>query len=64
MQSDVLFALFVTVVLILGAHGESHPTNPADRISRGHVVPAAPAAAYLLVAAAALVLIWRRRYPV
>ena len=64
MLSDVLFAVLVTLVLVLGAHGESHPTNPANRISHGHVVPAAPAAAYLLVAAASLILIWRRRYPV
>jgi len=60
---DLLFALFMTLLVFLGSLGESHPTNPADRVSRGHVVPAAPAAAYLLVAAAALVLIWRRRYP-
>ncbi len=60
---DLLFALFMTLLVFLGSQGESHPTNPADRVSRGHVVPAAPAAAYLLVIAAALVLIWRRRYP-
>jgi len=42
---DLLFALFMTLLVFLGSLGESHPTNPADRVSRGHVVPAAPAAA-------------------
>jgi signal transduction histidine kinase len=61
---DVLLAGSMTAVVVLGSYGESHPTNPADRVSHGHVVPAAPGWAYVLVAGAALVLVWRRHHPV
>jgi Histidine kinase len=61
---DVLVAAVMTVVTLIGSTGESHPSQPTDRGVNGHLVPAAPWPAYLLVGAAAVVLLWRRRYPV
>lgn len=60
---DAVTALITTVILLLGSYGEAHPANPSDRVQNGHTVPYTPNAAYLLVAAACLVLAWRRRYP-
>jgi signal transduction histidine kinase len=60
---DAVTALVVTVVLTYGAYGESHPQRPDDQVLNGHHAPAAPAAAYLLVVAACLVLAAKRRYP-
>jgi signal transduction histidine kinase len=56
-------ALLLTVVLTAGAYAEAHPRSPRDQVLNGHPVPYTPAAAFLLVAAACLVLIARRRYP-
>jgi signal transduction histidine kinase len=56
-------AVVLTAVIVAGSYGEAHPTNPADKVQNGHTVPVTPNAAFLLVAAAGLVLIWRRRYP-
>jgi len=62
--SDVLLAIAVTVLLLLGSYGEGNPSNPSDRLQfRGHVIPQ-PGAALLLVAVACLALAWRRRAPV
>jgi signal transduction histidine kinase len=62
---DAVFALVVTVVLAGGTYGEAHPTSPADTIQfRGHLVPAPPVSALLLVVIACLALAWRRRWPV
>jgi signal transduction histidine kinase len=60
---DAVTALITTVALLFGSYGEAHPANPSDRIQNGHRVPYTPNAAFLLVAAACLVLAWRRRYP-
>ncbi len=60
---DVLIALGMTVLTILGAYGEAHPTRSSDIVMNGHHVPHTPDAALLLVAAAGLVLVGRRRYP-
>ena len=60
---DVALAVVLALVTVAGSVGESHPGNPSDKPPAGvHI--AAPAAAYLLVAASALALIWRRRRPV
>jgi signal transduction histidine kinase len=62
---DVVLAVVVTVVLLVGSYGEAHPTSPSDTSQfRGHVAPHTPPAALLLVAVAGLALAWRRRYPV
>ena len=66
-QSPLVFdwalALVLAVVTVAGSVGESHPTQKY-RLPHGHHIPAAPTAAYLLVALSALALAWRRRRPV
>src|SRR5260370_39498472 len=61
---DIAVAVLLTAVMLAGAYGEAHPTNPADKVNSGHPVPYTPTAAFLLVIVAGLVLSWRRRYPV
>jgi signal transduction histidine kinase len=61
---EVIHPLVLTALTLLGAYGEAHPRQASDKIVNGHPVPHTPTAALLLVAAASLVLIWRRRYPV
>jgi signal transduction histidine kinase len=61
---DAAFALAMTLITVAGSLGESHPNRHTAGLTPGQHVPAAPAAAYLLVAASSLVLIWRRRRPV
>jgi signal transduction histidine kinase len=61
---DVAFALIFTALILSGAYGEAHPSQPRDQFSSGHHVPHTPAAAFLLVAVACLVLAARRRHPV
>lgn len=59
--ADLMFGVFMAALLVLGALGESHPHQPENQVSGGHVTPVAPWPAYLLVAVAGLVLIWRHR---
>jgi signal transduction histidine kinase len=61
---DIAFAVFMAVLTVLGSIGESNPKRSYDQGPPGHPVPVAPWWAYLLVAAASLALIWRRRHPV
>jgi hypothetical protein len=51
---DVLIALAMTVVTVLGAYGEAHPTRSSDIVMNGHHVPHTPDAALLLVVAGRL----------
>ncbi|HEX9063523.1 MAG TPA: sensor histidine kinase [Streptosporangiaceae bacterium] len=60
---DAVLMAGLTVILVLAAYGEAHPTNPRD-VPHNYPIPYTPNAALLLVAAAGLVLIWRYRYPV
>jgi signal transduction histidine kinase len=60
---DVVSALAITAVLLAGSYGEAHPNQPGDLTVGGHHVPHTPGVAFLLVAAACLVLAARRRYP-
>lgn len=62
--ADVVVAALMTVTTVLGAIGESHPHQPIDKASHGHVTPVAPWPAYFLVAVAGVVLVWRHRRPV
>jgi signal transduction histidine kinase len=60
---DTALALVVTVALLYGAYGEAHPSTTAY-FHGGHHLPRTPAAAFILVGVACLVLAWRRRWPV
>ncbi|HEY3981969.1 MAG TPA: sensor histidine kinase [Streptosporangiaceae bacterium] len=60
---DVASGLLLTVVLTLASYAEAHPDSPKDQVLNGHPVPYTPTAAYLLVVAACLALVARRRYP-
>ncbi|HEY6310856.1 MAG TPA: sensor histidine kinase [Streptosporangiaceae bacterium] len=61
---DVVLALIVTFVLVLGSYSEGHPNQQFDLDQfHGHSAPH-PTAALMLVAVACLALAWRRRYPV
>jgi signal transduction histidine kinase len=60
---DVVFALAITAVMLVGAYGEAHPGQPTDKIVNGHPVPHTPAAAFALVALAGLALAGRRWWP-
>lgn len=61
--ADLAFAVVVSTVTVWGCSSESHPSDRALRLSRGHLIAPAPSWAYLLVAAGGLALIWRRRRP-
>ncbi|HEY3611947.1 MAG TPA: sensor histidine kinase [Pseudonocardiaceae bacterium] len=61
---DALVTAFMTVLTVLGSIGEAHPIQPTDQVVSGHLTPAPPWPAYLLVVVASLVLFWRRRHPV
>jgi signal transduction histidine kinase len=60
---DIASGVLLTVVLTLASYAEAHPQSPKDQVLNGHPVPYTPTAAYLLVVAACLVLVARRRYP-
>jgi signal transduction histidine kinase len=55
--------VLLTLILTAASYGEAHPNTPKDEVLNGHPVPYTPTAAYLLVVAACLVLVARRRYP-
>ncbi len=59
---DVFLAVAMAVITLAASLAESHPSK--QFVGTGQHVPAAPAAAYLLVVVSALALIWRRRHPV
>jgi len=60
---NALYGLGVAAVLVYGAYWEAHPANPNTYFPPGQHAPDTPAAAYLLVAVASLVLALRRRWP-
>ncbi len=61
--TDALLVVLLILLTVGGSIGESYPIQHSDRVVQGHLTPAAPWSAYLLVGVAALVLGWRRRYP-
>jgi len=60
---NALFGLGMAVILVYGAYAEAHPSSPNSYFPAGQHAPYTPAAAYLLVAAASLVLAFRLRWP-
>jgi signal transduction histidine kinase len=60
---DVVLALVVTFVLVLGAYSEGHPNQSFDVDQFPHHSAPHPTAALTLVAVAGLALAWRRHYP-
>jgi signal transduction histidine kinase len=61
---DVVLAVCVTAILVIGSYSEGHPQQVSDQTQfDGRPVPH-PTAALLLVAVACLALAWRRRRPV
>jgi signal transduction histidine kinase len=60
---DIALAVLLTAAILVGSYDEAHPSRPGDQMLNGHPVPYTPAAAFLLVAVAGLVLAGRRRYP-
>jgi signal transduction histidine kinase len=61
---NALFGLGMAAVLVYGAYAEAHPSTPNSYFPAGQHAPYTPVAAYLLVAAASLVLAVRHRWPV
>jgi signal transduction histidine kinase len=60
---DVVLAVVSAVILTWGSYGEGHPQSASDQILFQHHQAPHPAAALALVAAACLVLAWRRSHP-
>jgi signal transduction histidine kinase len=58
--ADAVLAAVVTVLVVLGSLGEAYPTSQADLVPDAGIPPWP---AYLLVAAAGVALLWRRRWP-
>jgi signal transduction histidine kinase len=60
---DAAIAAAVTVIAVVAAYGEAHPSTPGTYFTGPYHQPRTPDAALLLVAAAGAVLAWRHRYP-
>ncbi|HEY7278512.1 MAG TPA: sensor histidine kinase [Trebonia sp.] len=60
---DIAIAAVATIIAVLAAYGEAHPTNPSEYFTNGHHLPHTPTAALLLVVLAGAALAWRHRYP-
>jgi len=61
---DVIFAVVMTVITVFGSYGEAHPVQLSDKLPAGAAAAHTPPAAFLLVAAASLVLAGVSRWPV
>ena len=55
--------MVITVIAVVAAYGEAHPTTPGTEFTGQHHLPRTPDAALLLVVAGGVVLAWRHRYP-
>jgi signal transduction histidine kinase len=61
---NVLFTLGIVVLTLVGSVAEAHPNSRMASVLKGHHLPHEPAAAFVIVALAALALFWRQRRPV
>jgi signal transduction histidine kinase len=61
---DAVYALVMTAVIVAGSYGEAHPAQISDKLPAGSAAAHTPAAAFVLVAVACLVLAGRYRWPV
>ena len=55
--------MVITVIAVVAAYGEAHPSTPGTYFTGQHHLPHTPDAALLLVAAGGAALAWRHRYP-
>jgi signal transduction histidine kinase len=60
---DIAIAAVATIIAVVAAYGEAHPTDPSAYFTNGHHLPHTPTAALLLVVLAGAALAWRHRYP-
>ena len=60
---DAAIAAVITIIAVLAAYGEAHPSTPGTYFTGPYHLPHTPDSALLLVFAAGAVLAWRRRYP-
>jgi signal transduction histidine kinase len=60
---EAAIAAAITVIALLGAYGEAHPSTPGTYFTGPYHEPHTPDAALLIIVAASAVLAWRRRYP-
>jgi signal transduction histidine kinase len=60
---DIAVAVVITVIAVVAAYGEAHPTNPSAYFTGTHHLPYTPTAALLIVVAGGAALAWRHRYP-
>ncbi len=60
---DAAIAAAITVIAVVAAYGEAHPSTPGTYFTGPYHLPHTPDAALLLVFAASAALAWRRRYP-
>ena len=62
-RRDAITAVILTAFTVFAAYSEAHPSNPGAYFTGPHHLPHTPDAAFLLAAAAAVVLAWRHRHP-
>jgi len=60
---DAAIAVVITVIAVVAAYGEAHPSTPGTYFTGPYHLPQTPDAALLLVAVAGAVLAWRHCYP-
>jgi signal transduction histidine kinase len=60
---DACIAAVITIVAVVAAYAEAHPTDPTRYFTQTHPLPRTPTVALLLVVVAGTVLAWRHRYP-
>jgi signal transduction histidine kinase len=61
---NVVFTLGILALTLVGSVAEAHPNSQMASVLKGHHLPHEPAAAFVIVALAALALFWRQRRPV